>query len=144
MQLAGHEVQLLRREPSEILRVWDKVQTVPHMKLNVFDNDKVELTYQKLLDPSNLFFLIDDCGLVGALPVHHSAHVHITFWDRRLRGRELVCKELALAIQRSLRYNYLWTIIPDSARIVLAFARRVGFVTAMQYNNASVLVFLGG
>lgn len=76
----------------------------------------------------NLFFEIDDVGMIAVVPVEGTlAHVHITFWDGRMRGRELLCHTLSDWCSQLLGRT-LFTVIPESSEKVLAFCKRVGYL----------------
>lgn len=122
---AGKEVRravyIMPRTVSKILEIHSRMQRVPNFlpKLN---------TLGIFLDENNTFFEIDDVGVIALLPLPEGlgAHCHITFWDKRLRGRESLCRALAEMVVE-LRKESLFTAIPEESRTVLAFARRVGF-----------------
>jgi hypothetical protein len=94
-----------------------------------------------LVDPDNLFFQVDNVGLIAVFPhTERSLHAHITFWDGRLRGRERLCRNLAEFVCGVSR-KFLITAIPEKNRAVLAFARRAGFEEGYRNNGIVVLNF---
>lgn len=100
--------------------VWDKLKTVP--------NFLGSLSPETLFDPKLEIVLIDDIG-AGVLDdrTDQYARVHITFWDKRLRGREYLCKRIAQMFMDKYNLGYVYSTIPHEARTVIAFARRIGF-----------------
>lgn len=82
-----------------------------------------------LFDPLSKILLVDDVGAVLSIydPRFHTAHVHVTFWDRRLRGREELCRKIALGLMLTYEVTWLYTKIPKESGMIRAFAKRVGF-----------------
>jgi hypothetical protein len=94
-----------------------------------------------LLDPANLFFQVDNVGLIAVMPWDTRAlHCHIAFWDKRLRGRERLCRNLAEFVVGVTR-KHLVTAIPEDRRVVIAFAKRAGFEISHRRNGVVVLNF---
>lgn len=99
--------------------------------------------YTELFDHRNLFFQVDEVGLIAVinLPQYDRLrHVHVTFWDGRLRGREGLCKTLATWVV-NLSNVILFTQIPEDRKALLAFAERVGFVQNTTVGSSRTLVF---
>lgn len=92
------------------------------------------------LDGANTFFEVDDVGIIAVLPGPQGLHVHVTFWDKRLRGREGLCRELSRWVSK-LTGKELFTYIPDQARSILMFALRAGFTGVSTNEKAHVLRF---
>lgn len=116
------EVQPLPKKIGVLLDVTEKLARVP----NFLPQDG---SVHSLIAPDSAFFLVDDVGIIGAMGIKrgHSAHVHVTFWDGRLRGREVLCREVAQLIIHVADLSGVFTAIPSERRTVVAFARRVGF-----------------
>lgn len=74
-------------------------------------------------------YLVDDVGILVAVNIQQggTAHGHITFWDKRLRGREGLVYNTAQIIMERNDLHSIWTAVPKSARRVVAFAKRAGF-----------------
>jgi hypothetical protein len=83
-----------------------------------------EAALKEFMRLDKLYWTVDDVGLIIANRV---GDVHIFFWDKRLRGRERMCKAMALVIMEIFDRTFVWTEIPKKERAVLAFAKRVGF-----------------
>lgn len=81
------------------------------------------------LNERSEFYLIDDVGIIGAVGLLPgvSAHVHMTFWDGRLRGREVMARMIVGHLMISHQLGGAWTGVPKKHKAVIAFARRVGF-----------------
>jgi hypothetical protein len=83
----------------------------------------------QLLVPGWTFYATDDVGLLAGGPFvqHGMGDVHITFWDRVLRGREELARRVAEWHMKERGYDAVYTVIPSRSVATLAFARRVGF-----------------
>jgi hypothetical protein len=89
----------------------------------------------------NLFFEVDDVGLIAIVPVDEAlAHAHITFWDGRLRGREELCTAVADWVHY-VSQRLLFTVIPETHEKVLAFCKRVGFHERARTEGIVTLVY---
>lgn len=81
--------------------------------------------------PERISWLVDDVGLIFAVfDKPGRASVHICFWDRRLKGREVICRGLADWLIHKYHLNYICTSIPASSKPTLRFAEDVGFEVA--------------
>lgn len=133
-------------------------------QLDVHDHELVTETYLKQLhlhkelgkplppwqtlgffyEPNRIYWLVDDVGLIFAVfDTEHSANVHITFWDRRLRGREGLCRGLARMVLDRPGMCYLHTAIPEGSRATLAFAKRIGFEPILKDEAGIIHLVLG-
>lgn len=125
-------------EPRELLEVYDRLKGCT----NLFGarEDAGENIVEGLVRLARYIWRVDDVGILAVLPVGpHAAHVHITFWDKRLRGREELCRRFGLHVMETYGFDTIWTGMPASARATLAFAKRVGFREQMQVNGRVVL-----
>lgn len=96
-------------------------------------------TVERFRDENRVSWRVDDVGLIFAVFDRPSrASVHIVFWDRRLRGREVLCRGLADYIIHKWELDYLCTTIPRTSRPTLAFARRIGFEDACEDLNGQI------
>ena len=132
------DVRPLGLEPQEMLAVYDRLKNCT----NLFGvkEDAGEHIVEGLIRMGRYIWRVDDVGIIAVLPVGpHAAHVHITFWDKRLRGREGLCRSFARYILASLGLDTLWTGLPGSARATLAFAKRVGFVEQLRVGDRVVM-----
>lgn len=85
----------------------------------------IEQALYEFMRLDKLYWVVDDVGLIIATV---AGDVHIFFWDKRLRGREQLCKIIARVIMEIFDRDFVWTEIPKTERAVLAFAKRIGFV----------------
>lgn len=98
----------------------------------------LELALREFSRLDKLYWTVDDVGLLIA---SEAGDVHIFFWDKRLRGREGLCKSMAEVVLNTLGREYIWTTIPETERAVIAFAKRVGFVEEGLTNRGVRLVY---
>jgi hypothetical protein len=96
-------------------------------------------TVELFRQPERVSWLVDDVGLIFAVFDRPGrASVHIVFWDRRLRGREILCRGLADWMIHKWDLNYLCTSIPATSRATLAFAEKIGFEEVTRDLNGMV------
>lgn len=117
------KVRLMDRSISHICDVVNKLETVR----NFFH--PAGNPYDIFLVKAFVFFEVDDVGIIWCENYQEEAvaYVNITFWDSRLRGREILCKTLTewaysflqkpLQIHTQLKY-----------RTLVAFAQRCGYL----------------
>lgn len=134
------KINLLVKTPADILRLYDRIKGC-HLDTGW----EKPVTLEQLMNPEVLIWTVDDVGMIIAV-FGPKTHVHIFFWDRRLRGREKMCRIHAANILRMFHLAEIWTVIPQNAKIIAAFARRVGFKTSsivqdrlVMYTNPSLL-----
>lgn len=89
-------------------------------------------------------FLVDDVGMMlkGTTDYEGMPDVHVGFWDLALRGREDMCRKMALKIAEEGDTRGVWTAIPLESRATLAFAKRAGFVEQSRHHSIAVLTLL--
>lgn len=86
-------------------------------------------------------FLVDSVGVLiqGFVEMNGLIDVHVGFWDRRLRGREAMCRSMAANVMSDGGWPGVWTPIPRMSAATLAFAKRVGFVEVGESAGTVVL-----
>ena len=99
--------------------------------------------FATLLDPNNKFFQVDEVGMIAVMPLpkwEKLLHVHVTFWDGRLRGREGLCRSLSILVTR-MTDKFLFTQIPEDRAALLAFAKRVGYTEQGTVGSNKIMYF---
>jgi hypothetical protein len=131
-------VRMLKKTPRNVLQLVDRLSTVRNFLPQ-------ERQFDFLLDKKTLIFMVDDVGVLVAAEVvaDNAAHVHMTFWDGRLRGRERLVQLTAMWLRETCRLKYLWTAIPKELRVVRSFCERAGFKEVGQAQG-QVVFQLGG
>ena len=130
------------KDVASIARVCDKVRCVP----NFLGNGTGSIAF--VFDPMTDIYAIDDVGAIivckrPTLFQPGAAHVHVTFWDKILRGREDLCSTLAKHVLIEEQFSWLWTLIPENAGAIRFFARRVGFQLALKSKGIEHLIYPG-
>lgn len=127
-------VRLFDRSLESVIAAVDKLGRVENFLRR--DNP-----FSVLMNEGTVIFEVDDVGmlLVGHMQYGFSASVHVTFWDKRLRGREKLCRGMAELVMTIAGLRFVWCAIPSRARAVLAFAKRVGFVPTREQNGVILL-----
>lgn len=113
---------MLTPDISVLLDIQQRLEAVPNFlpetnPLGVFLQEDAEV------------YLVDNVGVLVAVDIRagDQAHVHMTFWDRRLRGRETLVETVARLVIQRHDLEYVWTAVPKKLRHVVAFVKRVGF-----------------
>jgi hypothetical protein len=119
--IVRRRVRMMPRDIAHLIEVVDKMQQVPNF---LPKHNPIE----PMFSDSTLFFEVDDVGMIAVVPTHYAkvAHCHITFWDKRLRGREQLCRNLCEVVRGLCKYSLL-VAIPEDRPTVIEFAKRVGF-----------------
>lgn len=121
------EVRRFIPSPEGVLWLYDQMRQVPNFH-SANKPLRVDVL-RAMMATEDQYYTVDDVGVICVCkPDVDSACVHMTFWDRRLRGREALCRMLSSYVLNTLELNYLWTAVPLTSRTVIAFAKRVGFV----------------
>lgn len=124
-----------RRDLGRFAEMLEKLQSVPNM---------LQGRAHFLLQTDCTAFEVDDVGLLAMLPFRpHAATVHITFWDRRLRGRERLCRTMCEHAQE-FGWRELYVVLRQDANMLRAFARRVGFVDSFSVGGDVWMLFSPG
>lgn len=78
---------------------------------------------------NGLVWEVDDVGIIQATHITESSTlVHFTFWDRRLRGREELLKEMIRYAFKKYGFQRIETRVALYARPMLVAVERIGFV----------------
>lgn len=134
-EVIKRHVRVLTKTLSNLVGVVDKLQLVKNFL-------STGNPFSMLMDESTTLFEVDDVGmlLLSHMQYGYSACVHITFWDRRLRGRENLCKTMVELAITFAGLRFVWTAIPvRENEKVLAFAKRVGFVQIAENEGVALL-----
>lgn len=131
-------VSRMSLDPETVLKVYDKLKYVPNM-FSPTGESRVT-TLNDFYDPRYAFWLVDDIGLFCLVPASDNrAHVHITFWDRRLRGREELGRRFVQTAMVQYNLRGIFTAVPKTSRATLAYAKRAGFRTTHVTDSAEFL-----
>lgn len=123
MLVQNLNVRPLMRTQTDCARIESLMRTVP----NFLPKDRTLFEFAQL--PTSAFFIVNEAGIVGALNIQQGgmADAHITFWDRKLEDKVIVCRCIADTIMEAAGLQGMITAIPSNRRRLIEFALSVGF-----------------
>lgn len=142
MIVQGYSVEPLKRKREFVEDLEAKMHTVPSL-LDGADRSLWSL----VSEPGSAFFTVasyDYVGLIGITGATYGkyADAHITFWDRKLEDKAVVCKDVAAFIMESAGLELLLSHIPTNRKRLVEFAKVVGFETFRIDNGVTSLALL--
>ena len=122
--------RLLTPAMDDVIAVYNNLRGLPSM----FSATPMR-TLRPIVDAMDAgweILLVDNVGLLafGTTIIEGHIDVHVTFWDRILRGREQLAREAIDWAMTSSGALGVYTGIPSSSKATIAFAKRVGFQVA--------------
>lgn len=131
--------------PEKIRDLWAQASKYPVL-FSDYTNGKFEPFYWTLVNPVSVWFEVSKEGEetpIGLLYSHNihptlDATAHISFWDRRAKGREpliLFVTEWLMDRFSLMRIN---ATIPPYQRGVIRFMKRLGFVEEGEMRDAAL------
>jgi RimJ/RimL family protein N-acetyltransferase len=122
-------IALMEMSQANVTKVWTEFNRFPKLFMDHQRGDQQHFM-QQLLAKNSLYFVLDDAGIIyftDILP-KYIAKFHLMFWDKQLRGREPICKDMIGWAFNTLKVEKVWTSIPAFARVQRKFAERLGFL----------------
>ena len=108
--------------------VWEKLNQFP-----ILFDDSVRGDYnhflQEMMDTSTIILLTGDYGIVrvnNIIPCR-DCQIHLTFWDRRFRGRLEECRQALMWLFNEFKLHRATIQIPSMAHSTINFIRALGF-----------------
>ncbi len=119
--MVARVVRPLSKDPAHLQLVYQKMNVVPNFLTGA--------SWEAMLRPDFVAVEVDNVGIIALdlLLPGGSARGHITFWDRKLRGRELLCRRVAEMWAERYNLPVIFTAVPIGARTVVTFCTRIGF-----------------
>lgn len=112
--------------------LWNKLQGLPSMFSITPLQDRERL--RRLWDRNLMWMTVSDVGIVGFdLTTRSMPNIHITFWDKKLRGREHIGIRLCNWALDYFDVPALFTQCPAASKVTIAYAKRLGFVVSNWY-----------
>lgn len=110
-----------------LMFVAHRLKWIPSM-FSAVPTDQMQAIFD-VLDKGWYLLPVDDVGVlgVGTTMIDNHVDVHVTFWDRVLRGRERLCRQACEWAIEQRQAEGAYTAIPASSHATIAFAKRVGF-----------------
>lgn len=96
----------------------------------------LELALREFSRLDKLFWTVDDVGLLIG---DSAGDTHVFFWDGRLRGREGLCRAMAYVTMEIFELDATTTKIPESEKMMIAFAKRVGYTEEFELDGVVYL-----
>lgn len=81
------------------------------------------------LKANGLIWQVDDVGILFITDIYpgYQASVHCAYWDRKLKGREEISREMARYLFKEFGFHRLVAEIPLHSMPTVVFTERVGF-----------------
>lgn len=81
------------------------------------------------IQPHGIIWMVDDVGIVfiTAIQPGIQAHCHCSFWDRRLKGREPILREMVRYAFEEFGFHRLNAEVPHYATPIHYFVKSAGF-----------------
>jgi hypothetical protein len=112
-----------------VQRAWIKLQEFPVI-FDDFNKNNIQNFYDKLLDPHNIILDIGPgVGIAAGFMVRPGLDMvlHIVMFDKRIKGREPLCREMMKYFFDKLQLRRMSAIITEDARTAVKLALRLGF-----------------
>lgn len=120
-------------EQRDILSAWRRMRASLETRGRTLP---IELALREFSRLDKLFWTVDDVGLLIA---DSTGDTHVFFWDRRLRGREGLCRAMAYVTMEIFQLDATTTKIPESEKMMIAFAKRVGYTEEFELDGVVYL-----
>jgi len=104
----------------------DHVPNTPEGFASMFISVNADFT----VSAKGLLFEVDDVGILYITQIvpGYSALAHFAFWDRRLRGREELCRKMLEFAFRTYDFQRIETRVALYAVPAMAATERIGFI----------------
>ena len=95
------------------------------------DDDRGNFKYfcETLISANTINFLTGDYGLViieNVVPFR-DANIHLCFWDRRFKGRDIECKQTLKWLFDKLSLERVSVSVPETTKATISFILSLGF-----------------
>lgn len=142
MIVQTYRVQPVQRDPDVADAIETKLKTVPNFLHG-------QSFFSLLSTPGSVFFTVDGHredgnGVIGVKEISQGYFgvACMTFWDRRLEDKVVVCQEAAKMVMACCQLHFLSTAVPLSRARQLGFIRNVGFRPYRQVADHQVSILL--
>lgn len=110
-------------------RLWAKFSQIPAV-FDDFTRGSPKAFFEIMVSKDAMFYEIgDEVGIASAVAIRPrlDAIVHLTFFDRRLKGREKVLTDIMHEVMTKFQLRRLTAAVPCNRRIMIRYLRRLGF-----------------
>jgi len=121
--------QMLVLTPDRVMYLWEQLRQFPIM-FDDFSRDNQEMFFAQLTNPKNIFVDIGPgLGLAAGFAVRPKldAVLHLAMFDRRLRGREDLFKDIMQYFFDHLQLRRMTAMITEDAITAVKLVERLGF-----------------
>lgn len=124
---------------------WDKLKQFPTLfGGHIHSVDDFILTFVRIEDngeitAKGIVWEVDDVGILYLTDIipGFQASGHFTFWDRRLKGREDLCREALRHAFREFGLHRISTFVPLSVYRIVPAVKKIGFTMEGRLRSAS-------
>jgi hypothetical protein len=111
-----------------MLNVWNKLNEFPILFDDVVRGNFVNFC-EELINPTTVVLQTGDYGMVRVCNIvpHRNADVHLTFWDRRFKGRDKMCKEALRWMFSKFDLHRSTIVVPSIVHYTINFILALGF-----------------
>ena len=122
-------MELMQLTEENVTELWDKAKEFPSA-FDDFTYGNPQWFASLLLRRDTVFFKVGDLGVVYFTDIvpRLKANVHLMFWDRKLKDREIYVARAAAALSKMLGLRRIECFIPDFNIAAQKFAERCGLV----------------
>jgi len=111
-----------------LVDVWEKFSQFPILFDDVYRNDFLGFVAD-FFNKNTIVLRTGDYGLAiikGIIP-YRCADIHLTFWDRRFKGRDTECKQALKWLFSTLGLVRATVDVPEIAYATIKFIKAIGF-----------------
>lgn len=139
------EVRLANLSLENLQRWWDNLKQFPTLfGGHIFSVDDFILTFVTIEDDGEIkakgiVWEVDDVGIFYLTDIQpgFQASGHFSFWDRRLRGREDLCREALKYAFKEFKFHRITTYVPLHVIRIIPAVKKIGFVKEGRLRSAS-------
>lgn len=134
-------VQFLELSPEKALEIWTHMNSIRGL-FDDFRKDNFQLFFAGLTNPSSVWLeRTDGNGVLYLTDVIRglSATGHIVYWDRKLRGTEILTLECMNALMTQIPLQKINVYIPSHAAALSHYTKKLGFKSEGKIRKWSVM-----
>lgn len=129
------EVKLCQLSKAKLRYLYDKLKQFDVLfDKGIVDSDSfiqsfVVINNDGTIEPVGIIVEVDDVGIIRFTEIEPnvSANIHVTFWDRRFRGREELVRQVLAYAMEIFNLHRISAQVPLYANPLLGAIERVGF-----------------
>jgi len=120
------QIDLVIVTPGNLKRLWEKMSQFDQIWAD--GHPEAEDFVKDVMSRDNAYFELPEHGVLYLTEIFpgRSACGHFCFWDRRLRGKEEIVKEMVEWSFDTFNLERLQVSLPDFAKATMRFVERIG------------------